>query len=207
MALLVVSAAAAQTLDQPALNTLLKGIEARYNHARTMEVSFFEQYTPPASPQRTESGVLYLRKPMRMRCDYTLPKGKLCVSDGTNLYLYTPSDNKAMKTKLKESLTEDMQAPLAFLLGKLNFDKEFKNIQAHPEGSEVRITCQPKNEIFAGVEFLIGSDKRIEDLKITYVDRSVLNFVFTNEKLDLPLSDKLFAFQLPVGAQWDETAQ
>jgi outer membrane lipoprotein carrier protein len=207
MALLAVSAIAAPSLDQSALNNLLKQVEGRYNHAKTMQVSFSEQYTPAASPQRTESGVLYLRKPGRMRCEYSLPKGKLCVSDGTNLYLYTPADNKAMKTKLKESLTEDMQAPLAFLLGKLNFSKEFKNLQAATEGNDIRITCKPKNDMFAGIEFLIAPDNRIEDLKITYVDHSVLNFVFSDEKQDPPLSDKLFAFQLPAGAQWDETGQ
>ena len=207
MALLAVSAFADAPLNQSALNDLLKQVEAHYNHAKTMQVSFSEQYTPAASPRRTEAGILYLRKPLRMRCEYTLPKGKLCVSDGTNLYLYTPSDNKAMKQKLKESLTEDMQAPLAFLLGKLNFSKEFKNLQAVPEGNGIRITCQPKNDMFAGIEFLIAPDKRIEDLKITYVDHSILDFAFSDEKQDPPLSDKLFAFQLPAGAQWDETIQ
>ena len=57
---------------------------------KTLQVSFTEQYTPAGRPQRTESGTLYLRKPGRMRCDYALPKGKLCVSDGTYLYVYTP---------------------------------------------------------------------------------------------------------------------
>lgn len=207
MALLAVSATASAPLDQPALNSLLKQVEARYNRTRTLEVSFIEQYTPTASPQRSEAGELYLRKPGRMRCDYTQPKGKLCVSDGTYLYVYTPSDNKAMKMKLKDSLGEDLRAPLAFLLGKLNFDKEFKDLRAVPEGDSIRITGKPKNDVYAGIEFLVGPDKRIEELKIVSVDQSVLNLKFSNEKQDPPISDKLFAFQLPAGAQWDETAQ
>ena len=141
-----------------------------------------------------------------MRCDYAFPQGKLCVSDGTNFFLYTPSDNKAFKTKLKDSLAEDMQAPLAFLLGKLNFDREFRNLQAHPEGPNTRIVGEPKNNIYSGIEFLIAPDKHIQELKIIYVDHSVLTFTFSNEKLDPPLSDKLFAFQLPPGAQWDESS-
>ena len=68
-----------------------------------------------------------LRKPGKMRWDYSQPKGKLFVSDGKFLWLYTPDENRVEKMKLKES--EDMRAPLAFLLGKLDFDKEF---QQHP---------------------------------------------------------------------------
>jgi outer membrane lipoprotein carrier protein len=207
IALLAVSAFAAAPLDTPPLNSLLKEVEARYNRTKTLQVSFSEQYTPVGRPQRMASGTLYLRKQGRMRCEYALPKGKLLISDGTFLYLYDPADNRAQKTKLKDSLAEDMRAPLAFLLGKLNFDKEFRNLQAHPEGALTRISGEPKNEIYSNIEFLVGSGDRIQELKITSVDHSILDFTFTNEKQDPPLSDKLFAFQLPAGAQWDEGNQ
>lgn len=207
MALLAVSVMAASPLDTPPQDSLLREIEARYNHTKTLQVSFTEHYTPAGSPQRTESGTLYLRKPGRMRCEYALPKGKLCISDGTFLYLYTPSDNRALKMKLKDSLAEDMRAPLAFLLGKLNFDKEFRNLKAQPEGFATRISGEPKNEVYSSIEFLVGPDRRIEEMKVTSVDHSVLDFSFSNEKQNPPLSDKLFAFQLPTGAQWDEGSQ
>ncbi len=38
-----------------------------------------------------------LRKPGRMRWDYSQPKGKLFVCDGKNLWIYTPADNRAGK--------------------------------------------------------------------------------------------------------------
>jgi len=212
VALLGVSAFAAAPPYVPSepptqLKSLLKDIENRYNVTKTLQVSFTEQYTPAGRPQRMESGTLYLRKPLRMRCDYALPKGKLCVSDGTFLYVYTPADNRALKMKLKDSLAEDMRAPLAFLLGKLNFDKEFRNLQAHAEGDATRISGEPKNEVYASIEFLVAPDKHIQELKIVSVDHSVLDFTFSNEKRDPPMSDKLFAFQLPAGAQWDEGNQ
>ena len=65
------------------LNALLKSVENRYNHAKTLQVLFNEDYTPPGQATLTESGMLMLRKPGRMRWDYSQPKGKLLVSDGT----------------------------------------------------------------------------------------------------------------------------
>src|SRR4051794_20412783 len=113
----VVSLAAPAFAGDPGLDVLLKGVEARYNKAKTIQVLFQEDYTPPSRPKRSESGTLALRKPYKMRWDYDQPKGKLFISDGKFLWLYTPADNRAEKMKLKES--DDMRAPLAFLLGKL----------------------------------------------------------------------------------------
>ena len=201
IALLAVSVCSAD----PALDTLLRGVETRYNKTKTLQVLFHEDYTPPGRSRRSENGTLLLRKPGRMRWDYSQPKGKLFVSDGKYLWIYTPADNRAEKMKFKES--EDMRAPLAFLLGKLNFDKEFRNLQAHAEGDATRISGEPKNDVYAGIEFLVAPDKHIEELKIIAVDHSILDFSFSNEKRDPPMSDKLFAFQLPAGAQWDEGNQ
>ena len=201
--LLAVSVFAADTK----LDDLLNKAEGRYNHAQTLQVSFTEQYTPPGSIRRTESGTLLLRKPGRMRGEYSQPKGKLFVSDGKFLWLYTPGDNRAEKMKLKE--TEDMRAPLAFLLGKLHFNKEFRNLQGRSEGTDTRITGEPKSEDlpYASVEFLVAADGRIRELKVTGPDRSLLAFTFDQEKLDPQLDAKLFQFKAPVGVVVEETSQ
>jgi outer membrane lipoprotein carrier protein len=192
----------------PKLDGFLKNVEAHYNHAKTLQVPFTEQYSPPGRIQRTESGLLLLRKPGRMRGDYEQPKGKMFVSDGTYLYLYSPDQSLAQKVPLKESFGEDVRAPLAFLLGKLDFSKEFKDIQSSAEGGNTRIVAQPKGDTlpYSAVEFLITPDYRIQELKITLSDNSVISFRFGQEVMNPALSDKLFSFQLPSGAQWDPGA-
>ena len=189
------------------LDDLLKQVESRYNHAKTLQVLFQEQYTRPGQIRRAENGVLMLRKPGRMRWDYTQPKGKEFISDGKFLYLYTPDSNQAVKTKMQE--TADMRAPLAFLLGKLNFQKEFKNIQGTPDGPGIRITAEPKtdNLPYSQVEFVVTTDARIREVKVTAYDKSMLVFTFDQEKMDPPLDAKLFQFQLPPGAQLVEGEQ
>jgi outer membrane lipoprotein carrier protein len=190
-----------------ALDALLKGVETRYNKTRTLQVLFHEDYTPPGRPKRTESGRLVLRKPGKMRWDYDQPKGKLFVGDGKYLWLYTPLDNRAERMKLKES--DDMRAPLAFLLGKLDFQKEFRNLQAKPEGSGMRITAEPKtdNLPYSAVEFVVSADQRTRMVKVTGFDHSITEFRFDEEKVDPPLDAKLFQFQVPKGAQLVEAGQ
>ena len=201
--LLVVCALNADTR----LDTLLKGIESRYNRAQTLQVLFTEQYTPPGKARRTESGLLMLRKPGKMRWAYSQPPGKLFISDGKLLWLYTPDENRVERMKFRES--DDMRAPLAFLLGKLNFDKEFRNIQSKIEGADTRITAEPKtdNLPYSAVEFLVAQDSHIKEVKVTGFDRSILHFTFDQERVDPQLDSKLFQFSMPKGAELVESGQ
>jgi len=195
---------AAQT---PNLAPILKAVEARYNRAQTLQVLFHEAYSGPGQPKRTESGTLLLRKPGRMRWNYSSPDGKLFVSDGKYLWLYTPTNNQVEKMKMKES--DDMRAPLAFLLGKLHFDKEFRNIQVATVGDGTQITADPKTETlpYTKVEFVVGAGNEIRHVKVVGYDQSVIQFDFDQEKLNPPLEAKLFQFQMPPGASLVETAQ
>jgi outer membrane lipoprotein carrier protein len=187
------------------LDGLLKGVETRYNRAKTLQVLFREEYTPSGPgggpARRSESGRLVLEKPGRMRWDYSQPQGKLFISDGKIMWLYTPSENRAEKMKLRES--EDMRAPLAFLLGKLNFEKEFRNLQARPEGTATRITAEPKTGDlpYSAVEFLVTVENRIREVKVTGFDNSILDFTFDEERLNPPIDGRLFQFQAPPGAE------
>jgi outer membrane lipoprotein carrier protein len=201
--LLAVSAFAADAQ----LTNLLATVEARYNRAKTLEVVFQEQYTRQGEPHRAEGGRLQLRKPGRMRWDYSQPRGKLFVCDGKYLYLYTPADNRAQRMKLKE--TDDMRAPLAFLLGKLHFDREFRNLQADRVGTDWRIKAEPKSDDlpYKAVEFVVAQDGRIAEVKVTSYDQAVLDFHFAQEKMDPPLDGGLFQFHLPPGAQLTEGDQ
>ncbi len=79
------------------LNALLKGIEQRYNRAKTLQVHFVESYSVQGRARKSESGELTLRKPGRMRWDYSDPAGKLFVSDGKDVYLYTPDAHRVEK--------------------------------------------------------------------------------------------------------------
>jgi outer membrane lipoprotein carrier protein len=192
----------------PDISKLLKQIEDHYNGARSLEAAFRESYAAQGR-RRTESGRLYLRKPGRMRWEYTTPAGKLFISDGKNVYFYSPDTNRAEKMKLKE--TEDMRAPLAFLLGRLDFRKDFKEFRAKPEtGGTIWITALPRSDKlpYREVSFLVDeTNSRISRLVVTGQDASVLEFEFSGEKLNAPVADAQFRFEVPKGAEFvDETA-
>ena len=182
------------------LQALLKGIEQRYNRAKTLQVQFSEAYSVGGQARKSESGELTLRKPGRMRWDYSTPPGKLFVSDGKQVYLYTPEAHRVEKMPLKE--TEDMHGPVAFLLGKLDFAKEFRDFEVKPEGANYVITAKAKTDKlpYERVEMLVTPDYQIQRLIVNGQDQSILSFRFAQEKLNPPVDDARFKFQMPAGA-------
>lgn len=190
------------------LARMLKDVEAHYNSAKTLQVVFQETLVQQGR-RRTESGDLFLRKPGRMRWQYSSPAGKLFISDGKSVILYSPDSNRVEKTKLKEA--EDLRAPMAFLLGRLDLDKDFTNFQAKrdPANGKTLITATPKNDkmLYREISFLVADGSRIDKLIVTGQDASVLEFAFTNEKVNPKIADTLFQFKLPPGAEFIDSSE
>jgi outer membrane lipoprotein carrier protein len=201
MACPLLSKAEAPTSVDP----LLRKIEARYNRSQSLKLDFSETYAGLKSPVQHDAGVLYLRKPGRMRWEYTTPAGKIFISDGKEVFLYTAGEPQAQKSKLRESA--DMRAPLAFLLGKLDFSKEFKSFQTRAVStgamSAIFFTAEPKSDnlAYTKVEFTATPEGQILGVNITGQNNSKLSFTFSNEQLNAPVTPAMFAFKAPPGVQ------
>jgi outer membrane lipoprotein carrier protein len=189
------------------VSAVLRGVESRYNATRTLQVHFTQTYEAPRQAARTESGELYLRRPGRMRWQYTEPAGKLFISDGKTVWLYTPETRQVERSKVKES--DDMRTPLAFLLGKLDFNRDFKRFISKPEGENLWITAEPRSDKapFTKVEFVVAPDAQIRRVIVAGDGGSTMDFKFDGEKLNPPLQEKLFAFQPPQGTEVVEAAE
>ena len=122
------------------------------------------------------------------------------MSDGKDVYLYTPEGKRVEKMRLKES--EDMRAPLAFLLGKLDFAKEFRNFAMAAEGDGYRVTASARNEKlpYDKIDMLVSATFEIRKLVVTGQDRSILTFQFEHERLNPTVDDARFQFRMPAGA-------
>lgn len=188
------------------LARMLKGVEERYNRTQTLKVAFAETYTNKGH-KRTEKGELYLRKPGRMRWEYSTPAGKLFGSDGKFAYSYYPEEKRFEKSSLKGS--EDMKAPLAFLLGKLQFEKDFKEFRTEADGPSTFITAIPKSDkmLYSEVTFLVDPNFTIRWLNVKGQDGSQLEFAFSAEKQNPPIADTMFRFAPPLGVIFSDTSR
>ncbi|MEP7353078.1 MAG: outer membrane lipoprotein carrier protein LolA [Acidobacteriota bacterium] len=179
---------------------MLKGVEKLYNNTRTLQANFTETYKSAGRTHSPEKGMLYLSKPGKTRWVYTVPEGSFFLSDGKYGYDYNKAKNSVDRFPMKQ--TDDMRIPLAFLLGNLDFQKDFGEFRAHREGSDVSVTAIPKNTslLFTEIAMLIAPDSTIKQVSVTGQDNSVTQFVLENEQRNLKLADSLFKFTAPANA-------
>ncbi len=172
----------AVALGAPTADELIRQVQDRYNGVRTLSVDFrMEDHQRPP-----EEGKLTLRKQGKMRWEYSKPAGKLFMSDGKTVYLYTARDNRVEKVPLKD--TEDMRAPLAFLLGHLDMKKEFRNFAGRgPAKTAARgWMAAAKNDRapYEQIEMLIGQDGSMRHLKVIGRDQSAIDYYFQRRTLE-----------------------
>lgn len=180
------------------LGQILAAVEQRYNRARTLEAGF-EQTQLAQGRRIVESGRLVLRKPGRMRWTYTRPEGKLFVCDGKWVYFYSPLSGTAEKARLKE--TDDYRAPLAFLLGRLDFQRDFQRFEWERREGLTLVRAFPKsaNAPYTRVEFDVTPAGAIARLVVAGVDGSLTEFRFTGERINPAVDDAQFRFAPPPG--------
>lgn len=195
---LIALAFASLAPGQDPQQTLTK-VEQHYNAPRTMQLRFQQTYRAAGRPARTENGILYLRKPGRMRWEYRYPEGKLFVADGAWVYLYDPATKQAERSRLKGS--DDLRAPLAFLMGRLDFRRDFQGFTAQADGDQLHIRATPRSaqSPYRAVEFWVSPQNRLTRVTVAGQDASLMSFVFENEVANPPVADRLFTFTPPTG--------
>lgn len=184
---------------QTGLSNLLAGVEKRYNSPRTMSFAFEQTYSGGGRITRTERGRLTLQKPGKMRWQYTDPADKLFLTDGKFAYYYSPTSRRVDKIKLKE--TDDMRAPLAFLMGRLDFRRDFREFRTYQEGPNTYIVAIPKSDKapYTQVAFVVNPKFQIEMFRVNGQDQSVLVYRLADEQINPRLDPSQFVFHPPAG--------
>ncbi|HEX6881038.1 MAG TPA: outer membrane lipoprotein chaperone LolA [Terriglobales bacterium] len=191
-----------QTAD---LHKIAGQVDKRYNSLQSLQLDFTETYKG-AGISRSESGVMSLKKPGRMRWDYETPTRKAFLTDGKTAWFYVPGERQARRTSVKK--LDDFRSPLRYLLGKTKLEKEFDNLavltgdkdaapgdvvlQGIPRGMEDRVQS---------TRLEIAPDGAIVRIWIEELDGSITEFRFSNEKHNPHLADAKFKFKPPVGVE------
>lgn len=180
-------------------------VDTHYNSLQSFKADFVETYSGNGIA-RKESGTLSLKRPGRMRWDYTAPSEKLFVSDGKTAIFYVPGERQARKAAVKK--LDDFRSPLRYLLGKTKLEKEFDKLSIADAASaktpgNVILSGVPKNmaDRVSRVLLEITPQSEIQRIVIEEIDGAVTEFSFTNITENVPLSDSLFHFSPPRGVE------
>ncbi len=187
------------------LEPLISALQTKYSRLNSLAADFTQIYTAPGDPTRRESGHLLLKKPGKMRWDYTAPETKLYVSDGKLVYEYLPAERLATRAKVKE--TSDLRAPFMFLLGRGNLRRDFKRIEFAAE-SPVRaghrvLRLIPKRAAEFRELLLEVEPQTLRLARLSFIDTNGArsDFLFSNVRENVAADDAQFIFKPPAGVE------
>ncbi len=190
----------------PALGEIIPAVENQYNRMKSMKARFSQTLRQGTVVVRREEGTLYLSKPGRMRWEYESPEVKLFLTVGSRMILYIPAENRVMETAVKE--TSDLRAPLRFLLGRLNFQEEFRRMETSPqlrpaEAGNVVFKAYPTRlaERLDWVLFEISPERLIHRVVVAEKGGIETEFRFLDEQVNIAVPSSLFEFEAPAGAE------
>ena len=152
--------------------------------------------------QITERGHLLVKKPGRMRWEYTDPEKKSFVSDGLKMYSYIPAD----KQVIVASAEDDATTPALFLAGKGSLTRDFTaSLAAAPAGRPpgtraLKLVPKTRQRDYDWLTLVVDPGTlAIRGLQTTDAQGGTSSFSFTNLKENVGLTDKEFAFKIPRG--------
>ncbi|HEU5350484.1 MAG TPA: outer membrane lipoprotein carrier protein LolA [Terracidiphilus sp.] len=178
---------------------LAQRVDNHYNHLHSLRAGFTQSYQG-LGMSRSESGALLLRKPGRMRWDYSSPAGKLFLLDGKFAWSYTPGDPAVHRIPVGN--LSDLRTPLRFLLGHTQLEREIEHLRIAPAANgEYALAGQPKGQqrSISLLTLTVTAQGVITGIQIDQTDGSVTRFTFTGEVPNAPAPPGDFRFTPPSG--------
>lgn len=207
LALAILTAAAAvhpRAADGTAAD-LAQALQHKYDTVHDFSADFIHTYQGGVlHKQITERGHVLVKKPGKMRWEYTTPEKKLFVSDGVRLYSYVPEDKQVVIGAVPQD--DQAGAPILFLAGKGNLARDFSpSFGELPPGSPAAsrgLKLVPRNAQPDYDWLLLVVDQQSLALRsLVTMDgqggQSSISFV--NMKENVAPADKEFAFNIPRG--------
>jgi outer membrane lipoprotein carrier protein len=193
---------AAQT-SAPSATEVAAALQKKYDSVRDFTADFVHQAQGGVLRKKTtERGTLQVKKPGRMRWDYTTPEEKLFVSDGKKMYLYVPADRQVVVSSVPTA--DEATTAVLFLVGKGSLTRDFSVAFAEGGGPDTySLKLQPKlrERDYDWLQLVIErSTMRIRTLAAGDAQGGRSTFEFSNFKENVGLADKIFDFKPPRGA-------
>jgi outer membrane lipoprotein carrier protein len=210
--LLVAAGAVAVLAAEPTAGELAQALQKRIETIHDFSSDFVHVYEGGVlKKQVTERGHLLVKKPGKMRWEYSAPEAKTFVSDGVRLYSYVPADKQVVVSPVPPE--DEASTASLFLAGKGSLARDFTPSIADqpagfPPGSRtLKLVPKFRQRDYDWLMLVVDPGSlAIRGLVTVDAQGGKSSFSFTNLKENVGLTDKDFAFKIPRGVDVVSTA-
>lgn len=212
LALILAAAFGIQVFAQPMApaQELAAALQRKYDGIRDFSADFTHLYEGGVLRKKAvEHGKVFIKKPGRMRWNYTSPEEKVFVSDGRQIQLYVAADKQVIVSPVPSD--DRATSAVQFLMGKGSLTRDFA--VSHESGSTEDtyvLRLQPKMRQTDYDWLVLTIDRKSLQIRtLTAGDQQGgrSTFQFANFKENPGVADKTFAFSPPRGTEIVKSGQ
>ena len=204
-AALSVSSGAQGQAGDPSARDLAQALQHKYDGIKDFSADFVHSYRGGVLRKEiAERGHLLVKRPGKMRWQYTSPEEKLFVSDGVKMYSYLPQDKQVIVSTIPPD--DQITTPTMFLAGKGNLVRDFSaTIVDPPPGAPAGtralklVPKSPAREYDCVMLEVAPQSLELRGLVTTDGQGGQSSFSVPNLKENVGQADKEFPFRMPRG--------
>ena len=188
--------------QSPSADAVARDLQRRYDKVADFSADFVHSYRGGVLKQQaTERGNLLVKKPGKMRWEYTAPEKKLFVADGHKIYSYVPQDRQVIVGTMPRD--DDAPTPALFLTGKGNITRDFAVAfdtvaEAKPGSLALKLTPKRQQPEYESLTLVVDPKTLALQMLITLDSQGGRSaFAFSNLKENLGIADNQFVFKMP----------
>jgi outer membrane lipoprotein carrier protein len=189
----------------PTAAELAEALQRKYDAVKDFSADFVHTYQGGVlKKQLTERGTVLIKKPGKMRWDYTAPEKKQFVSDGAKIYFYIPADKQVIVSTVPPDASATTPALFLAGTGRLTseFTPSFIELPAGlPAGSRaLKLVPKSKQSDYDWLVLAVDpATLAIQGLVTVDAQGGTSTFAFTKLQQNVGLADNQFTFKIPRG--------
>ncbi len=196
-----VAPAAWAATQAPQLDKIIDGIEKRYAGNGFAARFFQESMLKAMQISDTAEGSLTVKRPGKMRWEYTLPDPQIIMSDGANLWIYRPKDHQVMVGKAPDFFSAGKGA--GFLADIRQIRSSFQvDLQPAQSPEYYRLQLLPKSPTPELARVLLSVSRatfQVDQVVTFNAYGDETRIVLSEYRFNLNPNDSLFTFEPPEG--------
>jgi len=205
-ALSVAAPIVAADVEPRNVQELISAVERVYGSVQSIRADFVQVSRSAAvGDEQRQRGRVILKRPRKMRWEFTSPDTKLFVTDGETMWIWSPADNQVIVYKDFSGNAEGVASLLSDLQ---QLDERFEVTLVDEAVARQRgvfiLDLKPRQGASNFQSLRISLDRRklmVQNVAITDPLGNVTDLAFTQVRLDGKVSDGDFTFRVPAGAQ------
>ena len=199
----VMNCAVTAAFGQDSLQTLIDKVQAEYERTNDIYASFTQiSHLRSVSKPKESSGMVYFKKPGKMRWEYTNPEQQLLVSDGRTMWFYVAEDEQVIVQPAEDAYGS--KTPITFLsgMGKLQNDFYMNLLPESDSATAYKLELLPKQPQPELAKLILTVDPKTYQIVHTAVYDpygNITDVYLSNLDINVAPPDDVFTFDIPEG--------